>query len=243
MKLQDLNRSFGKIPAACAIAFMIASAPARAQQGQWGSDGCFYALVFSAAVRGAQQDSVQAVRQGCAVQSTDGQARYYDLRTGQLYLMENNPSQQGSKVGKIFKALIAGHKQVLQALQARRSESAPMDPQAMQQAADSAPMIPQAMQQATYSPTMAPQAMQQGPNPYSGVSYAGRAPVASVQPGTCFNQANCLQAGGPNVPAGNFGLPSNGPAPALKLHSKQSRTKAIKAGTVPTCAASPANCQ
>ena len=34
------------------------------------------------------------VRQGCAVQSRDGQARYYDLKTGQLYMMENNPSQQ-----------------------------------------------------------------------------------------------------------------------------------------------------
>ena len=96
---------------------------------------------------------MQVVRQGCAVQSPDGQARYYDLRTGQLYLMENNPSQQGSKVGKIFKALIASHKQVIQALQARRADPAPMDPQAMQQSAYSATMVPQAMQQAAYSAT------------------------------------------------------------------------------------------
>jgi hypothetical protein len=76
--------------------------------------------------------------------------------------MENNPSQQGSKVGKIFKSLIASHKQVLQALQARRADPAPMDPQAMQQGAYSATMVPQAMQQGANSVPMIPQAMQQG---------------------------------------------------------------------------------
>ena len=104
MKLQDLNRSFAKVLGALAIAFVIQTGSAQAQQGQWAADGCFYTAVFSAAPSGALQGSVQMVRRGCAVQSPDGQARYYDLGTGQLYLMENNPSQQGSKVGKIFKS-------------------------------------------------------------------------------------------------------------------------------------------
>jgi hypothetical protein len=164
MKLQDLNRSFGKVLGALAVAFVIQTGSAQAQPGQWAADGCLYTAVFSAAPSGALQGSVQMVRQGCAVQSPDGQARYYDLRTGQLYLMENNPSQQGSKVGKIFKSLIASHKQVLQALQAWRADPVPMDPQAMQQGANSVPMIPQAMQQGAYSATMVPQAMQQGAN-------------------------------------------------------------------------------
>ena len=240
---------------------MVATASAQAQQGLWGADGCFYMAVLSAAARGAQQGSVQMVRQGCAVQSSDGQARYYDLKTGQLYMMGNNPSQQGSKVGKIFKALIASHKQVLQA---RRADPAPMDPQAiqqsaysasmvpqaMQQGANSVPMIPQAMQQAAYSATVVPQAMQQGANQYFEVPYAvgggapvEGAPVTSAQ-GTCgFNQPNCLRAGGPNAPAGNFGLPSNSPAPAIKPQGKQTRTKAIKARTAPSCDASYAGCQ
>jgi hypothetical protein len=289
MKLQSLNRSLARVLAASAVAFMVATASAQAQQGLWGADGCFYMAVLSAAARGAQQGSVQMVRQGCAVQSSDGQARYYDQKTGQLYLMGNNPSQQGSKVGKIFKALIASRKQVLQA---RRADPAPMDPQAMQQAAYSAtmvpqamqqgansvpmipqamqqaaysatvvpqsmqqgansvPMIPQAMQQAAYSATVVPQAMQQGANPYFEVPYAvgggapvGGAPVTSAQ-GTCgFNQPNCLRAGGPNAPAGNLGLPSNSPAPAIKFQGKQTRTKAIKARTAPSCAASYAGCQ
>ena len=40
---------------------------------------------------------------------------------------------------------------------------------------------------------------------------------------------------GPNAPAGNLGLPSNGPAPAIKPQGKQARTKAIKARTAPSC--------
>ncbi len=151
MKLQALNRSLARVLAASAVGFMVATASAPAQQGLWGADGCFYMAVLSAAARGAQQGSVQMVRQGCAVQSSDGQARYYDLKTGQLYVMVDNPAQQGSKVGKIFKALVASHKQVLQALQARRADPEPMDPQAMQQGAYSATMVPQAMQQGANS--------------------------------------------------------------------------------------------
>ena len=228
MKLQDLNRSFGKVLGALAVALMIQTGSAQAQQGQWAEDGCFYTAVFHAAPSGALQGSMQMVRQGCAVQSPDGQARYYDLGTGQLYLMENNPSQQGSKVGKIFKSLIASHKQVIQALQARRADPAPMDPQAMQQGANSVPVIPQAMQQAAYS------AAQQGTNPYFAVPYAvvGGAPVGGGP-----------VTSGPNAPAGNLGLPSNGPDPAIKPQNKQTRTKAIKARTTPSCAASDAGCQ
>ena len=120
--------------------------------------------------------------------------------------------------------------------------SATMVPQAAQQGAYSVPVIPQAMQQAAYSATVVPQAMQQGANPYFEVPYAvvggapvEGAPVTSAQ-GTCgFNQPNCLRAGGPNAPAGNFGLPSNSPAPAIKPQGKQTRTKAIKARTAPSC--------
>jgi hypothetical protein len=77
-----LNRSFAKVLAAVAIAFMIYSA-AQAQQGQWGRDGCFYAPA-----RGGQW-----VRQGCVL--TDGGGRYYhndasnvitDLSTNISYL-------------------------------------------------------------------------------------------------------------------------------------------------------------
>ena len=255
---------------------MIQTGSAQAQQGQWAEDGCFYTAVFSAAPSGALQGSVQMVRRGCAVQSPDGQARYYDLGTGQLYLMENNPSQQGSKVGKIFKSLIASHKQVIQALQARRADPATMDPQAMQQGVNSAtmapqamqqgansatmipqamqqgaysatmvpqaaqqgaysiPVIPQAMQQAAYSATVVPQVTQQGANPYLAVPYAvvGGAPVGGGP-----------VTSGPNVPAGNLGLPSSGPDPAIKPQGKQSRTKAIKARTAPSCVAGSVGCQ
>lgn len=71
MKLQLPNRSFGKGLAAVAVAFMISSAvPARAEQGQWGSDGCFYKL------EGRQQG-----RQGCAFQRAGGRRFYRDDST------------------------------------------------------------------------------------------------------------------------------------------------------------------
>ena len=216
MKSQALNRSLGRNLAVAAIAFMISSAAsAQIPQSQWGTDGCFYAAVGSGSPGGAQQSYVQMVRQGCAVQSTDGQARYYDLRTGQLYVMENNPSQPGSKVGKFFKALITNHKQVLQVLQTRRAEldsmnpqampqeanpatmalqatqqgayPAPMFPQPMQPGANSAPMVSQAMQPSTRSVPMIPQAMPQGTSSYFGVSSAvGEGTlVTSGQNGAC----------------------------------------------------------
>lgn len=71
MKLQGLNRSFGKTLAAVAIAFMISSA-AQAQQGQWGRDGCFYAV---------QPGYAQILRLGCK-RIVNGQQRYYDFRSG-----------------------------------------------------------------------------------------------------------------------------------------------------------------
>lgn len=78
MKLQVLNGSFGKVLAAIAIAFMISSAaPVQAQQGQWYSDGCFYAV---------QPGYAQMVRQGCQ-HLVNGQQRYYDLRSGRWSVM------------------------------------------------------------------------------------------------------------------------------------------------------------
>ena len=86
MKLQDLNRSFGKTLAAVAIAFIISSA-AQAQQGQWGRDGCFYVPAYR-----------QMVRQGCAFQVAGGHQFYQnygtkvvtDLNTGISYFLAQN---------------------------------------------------------------------------------------------------------------------------------------------------------
>jgi hypothetical protein len=77
-----LNRSFAKVLAVVAIAFMISSA-AQAQPGEWGRDGCLYAPA-----RGGQWS-----RQGCVLQY--GSGRYYrndathvitDLSTNFSYL-------------------------------------------------------------------------------------------------------------------------------------------------------------
>ena len=81
MKLQDLNRSFTKVLAAVAIAFMISAAPAQAQ-GQWGADRCYYAV-----------QNGQMVRQGCM--QTGNLYRDYtnvitDLQTGQKFFQGQN---------------------------------------------------------------------------------------------------------------------------------------------------------
>lgn len=72
MKLQVLNGALDKgLAAAATFAFMISLAsPAHAQQGQWYSDGCFYA---------AAQNG-QMVRKGCAA-TIGGRTFYYDLAT------------------------------------------------------------------------------------------------------------------------------------------------------------------
>ena len=77
MKLQTSNGSFGKVLAAAAtLTFMISLAsPAQAQQGQWYSDGCFYASANG-----------QLIRQGCT-QIVSGQQRYYDFRSGRWSVM------------------------------------------------------------------------------------------------------------------------------------------------------------
>jgi hypothetical protein len=68
---QGLNGSFGKVLAAVAIAFMLSSAPpAQAQQGQWGSDNCFY----------IPAQGEQMVRQGCVL-SDGGRQLYFDFGT------------------------------------------------------------------------------------------------------------------------------------------------------------------
>jgi len=68
---QGLNGSFGTVLAAGAIAFMLSSAaPAQAQQGQWGSDNCFY----------VPAQGGQMVRQGCVL-SDGGRQLYFDLGT------------------------------------------------------------------------------------------------------------------------------------------------------------------
>jgi hypothetical protein len=70
MKLQLLNTSFGKVLAAVAIAFMIYSAaPAQAQQGRWGTNGCYYIA-----------QGGQWLPQGCAV-AIGGSTFYYDSAT------------------------------------------------------------------------------------------------------------------------------------------------------------------
>jgi hypothetical protein len=71
MKYQVLNGLFGKGLAAVAIAFMLSSAaPAQAQQGQWGSDNCFY----------APWQGGRMVRQGCVL-SDGGRQLYFDFGT------------------------------------------------------------------------------------------------------------------------------------------------------------------
>lgn len=86
MKLQDLNRSFAKVLAAVAIAFVISSA-AQAQQGRRGRDGCYYVPAYG-----------QMVRQGCAFQVAGGHQFYQnygtkvvtDLNTGISYFLAQN---------------------------------------------------------------------------------------------------------------------------------------------------------
>jgi hypothetical protein len=93
MKLRILNRSFGKALAASAIAFMISTASARAQQGQRGSDGCFYVTVVNHFIPAGQPGYLQQYRAGCNVRNAVGRIFYHDeidqtwkdLSTGQLY--------------------------------------------------------------------------------------------------------------------------------------------------------------
>jgi hypothetical protein len=117
MKLQVLNGSFGKVLAAATIAFMISLAsPAQAQQGQWYSDGCFYA---------AAQNG-QMVRQGCA--ATIGGAKfYYDFATK---IITDLGTHYQFFIGQDGRALIyttAGWKDLaayVQAIQARSAGTA-----------------------------------------------------------------------------------------------------------------------
>jgi hypothetical protein len=99
MKLQGLNRSFGKTLAAVAIAFMISSA-AQAQQGQWGRDGCFYAM---------QSGYAQTIRLGCK-RIVNGQQRYYDFRSGRWSVLTDQgwvdlQALRGNVTARLFNAI------------------------------------------------------------------------------------------------------------------------------------------
>jgi hypothetical protein len=93
MKPRVLNRSFGKVLAAAAIAFMISTASALAQQGWWGTDGCFYVTVVNRLIPAGQPGYFQQYRAGCNVRNAVGRIFYHDeinqtwkdLRTGELY--------------------------------------------------------------------------------------------------------------------------------------------------------------
>jgi hypothetical protein len=90
MKLQDLNRSFAKVLAAVAIAFMISAAPAQAQQAQWGADNCYYA------VQGGRW-----VRQGCVL-SSGGSQYYHDDATNVFRDLRTNISYFQGQDGRML---------------------------------------------------------------------------------------------------------------------------------------------
>lgn len=203
MKSKSVSRSFAIVMAAATVAPVILPTLARAQQGVLGADGCFYTAIMSAAPSAGQQGVVQIVRQGCIVQPDNaGQVENRYLGNGQPKGMDKPHS--GSKVGKVFKALVATHKQVMQALQAYQIDAATMDPQGTQQGPDITPMAPQARQQGDFPQTTAQQ-VAQAAGPYVDNSYAvaSGAKIASPQsnlPGKLLKGSEVHAASHPTVP-------------------------------------------